>query len=374
MDATGDWRRRKTRIMTKKTLGYVELFWKCPNCGTRNPGPQKTCSSCGAPQPTDVKFEQAPQAELIKDAAKVESAKKGPDIHCPYCNTRNVADAAICVQCGGDLKTGQKREVGQVVGAYSTQPKPVQQIPCPNCATLNPDTRETCNACGARLNEEAAPAAPPAVAAKAGSKTGLYLALAAGGLLVLCLVIFFVINGRRADLTGTIQDVSWSRVIYIQALQDVTRADWIDEIPAGAPVGDCQSRQYARQSVSAPGAEEVCGTPYTKDTGSGFGEVVQDCEYIIYKDYCEYTAQEWTVVNQLVESGDDINPTWPSLQLVAGQREGDRQERYTVIFATEQGQYEYQAANAEEFTRFTPGSEWTLTLNGFNQIVGLEER
>ena len=53
--------------MTKKSLGYVELEWICPNCDTKNPGPQKTCLSCGMPQPDDVKFEQRAQETLIED-------------------------------------------------------------------------------------------------------------------------------------------------------------------------------------------------------------------------------------------------------------------------------------------------------------------
>ena len=50
--------------MAKKTLGYEELQWTCPSCGGINPGPQNTCGSCGAPQPDDVKFEQAARGRL----------------------------------------------------------------------------------------------------------------------------------------------------------------------------------------------------------------------------------------------------------------------------------------------------------------------
>jgi hypothetical protein len=70
--------------MAKKSLGYVKLEWVCPNCSTRNLGPQKTCTSCGAPQPDNVEFEQAAQAEIIKEQAEIAKAKVGPDIHCHY--------------------------------------------------------------------------------------------------------------------------------------------------------------------------------------------------------------------------------------------------------------------------------------------------
>ena len=37
--------------MTEKSKGFIILEWVCPSCGTRNPGPQQTCSKCGSPQP-----------------------------------------------------------------------------------------------------------------------------------------------------------------------------------------------------------------------------------------------------------------------------------------------------------------------------------
>ena len=78
--------------MTKKSLGYVELEWTCPNCETRNPGPHKFCNGCGAPQPEDVEFEQPIEEKLITDAEQIARAQAGPDLHCPYCEARNPGD------------------------------------------------------------------------------------------------------------------------------------------------------------------------------------------------------------------------------------------------------------------------------------------
>jgi sarcosine oxidase delta subunit len=122
--------------MARKKIGHVELQWTCPNCNGVNPGPEKHCGNCGAPQPDNVKFEQAERQELITDEEKIAQAEAGADIHCPYCGSRNSAGAEICHKCGGDLVAGVKRESGQVVGAYKTGP--VSMIPCPHCGEENP--------------------------------------------------------------------------------------------------------------------------------------------------------------------------------------------------------------------------------------------
>src|SRR5665648_700754 len=119
--------------MPKKTVGFVQLEWRCPNCSQMNPGPQKTCSACGSPQPEDVQFENMPQQELSTDQAMAEKARKGADIHCPYCGTRYTADASQCIQFNGHLKEGKKRESGRVVGAFKSEP--VGDVACPTCGT-----------------------------------------------------------------------------------------------------------------------------------------------------------------------------------------------------------------------------------------------
>ncbi len=107
--------------MARKVLGYVELIWTCDSCNTKNPGAIKSCTSCGAPQPLGVRFEQVdPNTfNFIKDEALIRMARSGPDKHCPYCGTRNLADALTCVQCGGDLSVGAtSRPSGDVIEPY----------------------------------------------------------------------------------------------------------------------------------------------------------------------------------------------------------------------------------------------------------------
>jgi hypothetical protein len=360
--------------MTQKTLGYTELEWTCPKCQTRNPGTSRACTGCGAPQPEDVQFEQAGRQELVTDQVKIDAAKKGADIHCPYCKARNPAGTEVCIECGGDLKEGERRESGKVVGAYQVPSGPLKEIACPSCGAANPETGKVCVQCGARLDKPAAPTVPAAVAlGRKPNRTLIILAAAGAVILVVACLIFFISNlTQRDNLAASVESVQWMRMIPILALVDVQRQAFIDEIPAEAEVGQCEQRYHHTQDTPAENSQEVCGTPYTKDTGSGLGEVVQDCQYEVYVDYCEYTAQEWQAVDQVVLQGDDLNPNWPQTNLGQGQQEGQRQQEYTVVFQTERGEIVYKPADEAAFRQFTPGSEWVLVLNGFGDVVGVE--
>ena len=120
-------------------------------------------------------------------------------------------------------------------------------------------------------------------------------------------------------------------------------------------------------------ATEVCGTPYTVDEGSGFGEVVQDCSYRVYEQRCTYQVNEWVVVETRRSSGDDLDPLWPQIQLAADdERLGAEHESYQVTLLSEGDRLSYAPSTASEFAAFLPGSEWTVTFNGLGAIVGVE--
>lgn len=143
----------------RRTLGYIENEWTCPNCNSRNRGSVRTCENCGAPQPENVKFELPSEQKFVKDEAAINAAKAGADIHCGFCGTRNPATATTCSQCGADLKEGKARQAGQVMQAPPPQPKTIK---CQNCGTENPGGNSTCSNCGAALprSQAAQPVAP----------------------------------------------------------------------------------------------------------------------------------------------------------------------------------------------------------------------
>lgn len=358
--------------MPQESLGFVKLEWTCPKCNSRNPGPEKTCLSCGAPQPQDVQFEQAERQELIQDDRELAQAKAGPDIHCAFCGARNPSGAVVCSQCGADLKEGVKRESGRVVGAYQTGP--VRQVACPSCGTNNPETALKCAQCGASLKRPEAEQPAFAAPAKPGlDKRLIWIGVGALVVLCICAVIgFSLLSAPRESQTATVENVNWQTSIAIEQLQPATYQDWRDEIPAEAEVGSCVDKVHHLQDEPAPNANKVCGTPYTVDKGSGFAEVVQDCQYEVLLPYCEYTILEWQEVDRATLRGADASPEWPEPQVEADQRLGERGEEYVIRFETDKGQYSYPVSSLQDFQRFVVGSEWILKINALGQIVSVE--
>jgi hypothetical protein len=105
------------------------------------------------------------------------------------------------------------------------------------------------------------------------------------------------------------------------------------------------------------------------DKGNGVAEVVETCYYEVYDDLCKYTVQEWQQVDRALAEGADQAPYWPQVNLSNGQREGQRTESYSVYFETSAGIKEYTTESEALFSQLQPGSEWTLSVNSFGQVV-----
>ena len=351
--------------MTQKELGYVELEWTCKRCGTINPGMARVCTSCGAPISQDDKFELPDQQELITDKAKLEEAKSGPAIQCPYCNVLNPAGTKMCIQCGGDIQAGMARQAGEVLGAFDSTAAPDK--PCPFCSQPVKANAQRCPNCGGSLVEASPPAAVPAQP----KKTPIWLI--AGGIAfgLLCLtsvIVYLIMSSRTNDVTANVADMRWQLSIDVLEQQPVQRSAWSEDIPSQAQDVTCRDEYKETSSNPAPKATEVCGTPYTVDAGSGAGKVVQDCEYHVYASYCDFTVQDWVVVNTAVAQGRDNNPQWPVLTLAGGQQDGDRHESYQVTFNADGQSYDYTPASMSEFSQFDLASQWVLGINPFGAV------
>jgi hypothetical protein len=183
------------------------------------------------------------------------------------------------------------------------------------------------------------------------------------------LIIFLT---RTEEVVGRVVDVGWTRRQVVLGFAPAIHSDWVDQLPADAEVNSCREQLRESSPDPLPDSRQVCGTPYTIDQGTGFGEVVQDCEYLVYDDYCEYTVMELQPIDVVALNGNDLSPQWPVVQLQEDQQLGDREESYEIVFNVDGQQYTYETANADEFAQFSRGSDWRLEINAFNNVVAAE--
>jgi ribosomal protein L40E len=324
-----------------------------------------------------VKFEQPSAAQLITDNAKLKTATAGADIHCGFCGARNPAGAKTCSQCNADLTQGAKRQTGQVMGAYRQGTGAPQA--CPTCGAMNPENALRCSKCGNPLQRKTEQTATPqanvpatATIPSRSSKLKLPLIIGAGLLVVACIIVILILSGKTKDVIGTVQSVYWERSIDIQDYQLVSSEAFVEDIPSGADVQDCRLEYHHDSSSWEANATEVCGTPYTVDTGTGAAEVVQDCYYQVYEDYCSYTSMAWVVVRTERSSGSDLYPYWSQPVLTGYEQTGDSRESYSVRFSSDKGEYSYSPQSEYDFSQFSIGSDWILKINTFGTLMGVE--
>jgi len=347
----------------RRTVGYIENVWTCPNCGGENKGSLKTCEACGAPQPENVQFHLPSEQKLVKDEAALKAAQAGADIHCGFCGTRNPATAETCSQCGGDLKEGKVREAGRVMQA---PPAPPKVIKCNNCGTDNPGTSSTCSNCGASLPKPVvaqAVAPKPAIAAgKPGiaKKTNwLLIGGIVGFLAMCCLGIGALLLIPSSSVEATVTDVHWQTNVPVQEIQAV---DYSNE--RGSPPSDAYNVSCHDES------RDVC-EERTIDKGNGYSEVVEEC-HTETEQYCSYTVDEWKTIQTYTLDGNDLRPIYDSPNIASDQRIGDESEELTVVFSTEGGTETYKPDSVSEFQQYTIGSTWTLKMNALGGIVSVE--
>ncbi len=355
--------------MARKSKGFIELEWTCPNCNTRNKGFDKTCVNCGAPQPENVKFEAPAEKKFVSEEKASDLKRRGADIHCGFCGTRNPSTATTCSQCGGDLKEGQARQAGREI---DTSAKPPEKLTCTNCGTENPGANVNCQKCGAPLPRPTrpapaavpmsfgVPAAPPAPAGTAQKKPnwlllgGIFAALA-----ICCVAILMLFVFPSSSVKAIVSDVYWQTSVPLQEMRAVNYNDESGSPPSGAYNVSCRDE-----------SREVC-EERTIDRGDGSAEVVEDC-HTETEQYCDYTLDEWTTIQTYTLEGHDLFPVYEQPNISSDQRLGDESADYTVYFDTEKGEISYNPGDLSEFQQFQPGSTWTLKLNAVGGVLSVE--
>lgn len=349
----------------RRTLGYIQNEWTCPNCNTRNKGGTKTCENCGAPQPENVQFELPSEQKFVTDEASIQVAQAGADIHCGFCGTRNPATAETCSQCGADLKEGKARQAGRIMQAPPQQPK---LIKCDNCGIENPGSNPVCSNCGSPLPKMAvAPgiAPQPAVQTNLGKPATMKKTnwLLIGGILgtvaICCVLIGALFFFPSQTVQATVVDVYWQTAVPVQEIQAVTYSN-----EPGSPPSDAYNVSCHDES------RDVCEQK-TVDKGNGYSEVIEEC-HTETQQYCSYTVDEWQTVQTYTLGGNNLQPVYDSPNLSSDQRLGNQSEEFTVTFSTGNGEVTYSPDTLSEFQQFTIDSTWTLKMNAVGGVVSVE--
>lgn len=329
---------------------FVRLIWTCPNCGARNPGPQRTCGQCGAPQPPDVQFELPAEAEMVTDEAEIETARRGADVHCTYCGTRNPAGTSYCTQCGADLGEGQVRRSGEELSP-TVQATQV----CPACGYENVGQARFCRQCGAPLGQKTVAPSRPAAVERRKPRITLWL-FSALGLFLLCIgALWAFVLSPAQEVEGVVTGVHWQTAVVVQQIQPVRYTNELGDPPSDAYNISCETRQVCEEK--------------TVDLGNGYAQVVKECHD---EQYCSYTRDEWENLQSYTLEGDDLSPRYAQPALASRQRLGKSSVILQVYLNTPQGEKSYTPKDLGEFMQFTPGSRWLLRLNRLGGVLTIE--
>jgi hypothetical protein len=195
---------------------------------------------------------------------------------------------------------------------------------------------------------------------------GVILFLCCGG------IFLAILLNRGEAATGTVQSVRWEYSLPIEEFGPLENSDWESLLPIEAQVITCEDRYREDSDEPAPKATEVCGTPYTVDTGGGYAEVVQDCTYQVYESYCTYTVDEWHTVETVTQSGNNYSPFWPEPVLRSNQRLGQEgSEVYIVIFTSDGEEYVFTTDDFDLYQQLQIGTTWNLEVRS-GKVLSIE--
>ena len=321
--------------MDKIVVGY----WDCPYCKNKGiSGLEKRCPACGHSQDAGTKFYLKDKKEYVEQD-KAANYGKGADWTCSYCGSLNRYDAKVCVGCGADREESsgdyfenvQKQEEKEAKKQEAKKPQPQQS---------------------------------------GGMMKRLPFII---GLAVLIAIIAFAC--RPKNYAASVTDKAWDRIINVETYTTVSESDW--EVPDGGRVTDEKEEihHYDQvldhyETVEVEKSRQVqdgydTHTEYIDNGDGTFSEhtvetprytteyYTEEEERPVYVDVPRYQTkyyydiERWIPEKQLETSGTDDEPYWDETALTENEREGEREETYTVEITTEKNKV-YEVNISEE--------------------------
>lgn len=314
----------------KKSRVLVGL-WDCPYCGAKGlNGLKKHCPNCGHPQDEGTKFYLGKEKEYL-DEKTAEQYGKGADWTCSFCGALNRYNATECVNCGASR--------ADMSGDYFDNEKKQAEKEQRRQAQI----------------DSVKPAAAPAPA----SKTKRIVLLAVLAALIGALLFLFI--PRKGSATVSAKE--WTRVIYTQNYEDVTREDWVlpadaTEISHAEKIHHYDAVTVGYRDVEVERTREVFDhydhETYTVNNGDGtFTERTRDVpvnrteRYTVteqqpiieqvprYQTSYVYVHKEWVDGTPVTSTGSEDAPYWPEFTETPVLRESTRASSYKLTLSGE---------------------------------------
>jgi len=307
-----------------------EMMWDCSYCDTKKllGKSHKHCPNCGTAQdPTQRYFPPDEEKIAVEDHEYV-----GRDIICGFCDAPNSALAKFCTECAGPMDGTKTVQLINEGGEITNQtPKPKQ--------TKN-------------------------------SAIQWFFGIIAFG------VIILLVLSLEEEKKVTVSGHSWSRSIEVEKYKLVTKENWQDRVPTNGKIQSCKNKKRDTKKIEDG---EECST-IKKDNGDGTYNESETCEtkyktVPIYDDWCKYEIKKWTVVRTETETGNDLQPSWPTVSMrtcdmvaLNCEREGKRKSVYSVLLKDEKNKIHDCSFEENKWKEIQEGNSKTMS---FGSVTGL---
>jgi hypothetical protein len=344
--------------------------WDCQYCGTTAIlGRHQACPNCAKSRPEGTKFYLLDGEAAVAEQQRVDRANLGADWVCEFCRTSNTADRQVCSACQAERGTSPSQQVKRYAAGAAPQSGDMDLDAVP------PERQQPTPAPKAQR---------PAWLLPAGIGAFLFLCL--------CLCLALLAFGRPQQVEATVSQTLWERTIQVEAWETVVEEDW--NLPNGGRLlsqreeihhydqvlshYETRERQVSEQ-VQVGTNSYVCGQ---EDLGNGFfrdiqcsdpvyetryrTESYQEPVYIsvpVYQTKYSYEIDRWIVKRTERADGDSFQPAWPRVAPGSNEREGGREERYTIVFTTAEGNSYSQEMSLAEWQTFERGMRVELMIS-----------
>lgn len=362
-------------------------LWDCKVCIQRAiSGKEDKCPNCNSTRPEGVQFymgENPETAPAIADPVELERATAGADWYCLACEQANSNRDSVCSECGAARDAESPVQAVKHYGSAADVPRSGDLDAKPEAPQTGDNITYASTSTGVTglLN-------PSMV-------KGLGIAIFVA---ILAFVGYMFLDTKEVDAVVTAH--SWERSIDIEEYRLVEEGGW------SVPTGGTETTHYQKQS----GSRQVLDHYETKyrtecqqvQTGSrqecsysdnGNGSFSRDCRSVpqyssqceqvsyqdpvyrqepIYDTWYEYTIWKWVVVDTKHTSGENHDAAWPIIELVDGQREGNKSESYKLTVRTSDGDEHELEFDFDDWQGFNLDQIVIAHQNHFGQVLRIE--